>query len=87
MKAVAEIEDKWIVRSSATGVNSPRTGWLVIYSWEGKRPDHVGIIDSLEPKFLNTVEFNTSDKDNKNGGAIAMRRREINQKILGYIRT
>jgi hypothetical protein len=86
MKTVAEIEGKWVARTPATGVNVPRTGWLVVYSWEGKRPDHVGIIDSVEPGYLNTVEFNTSDKDDRDGGAIAMRRREINQTVLGYIR-
>jgi CHAP domain len=87
MQTVASIEGKWVARTSATGTRAPRKGWLVVYNWDGKRPDHVGIIDSVEPGWLNTVEFNTSDKDNRNGGAIAMRHREINHTVEGYIRT
>jgi hypothetical protein len=87
MKLVASIEGKWVPRVSATGVHAPRKGWLVIFNWDGKRPDHVGIIDSVEAGWLNTVEFNTSDQDNRNGGTIAKRRRQINHTVEGYIRT
>ncbi len=87
MKIVADVEQKWIPLSTAVGANAPRKGWLVVYSWEGKRPDHVGIIDNIEPGWLNTVEFNTSNQDNRNGGAIAARRRQIGHQVAGYIRT
>jgi hypothetical protein len=60
-------------------------GYLVLFNWKGGEwPDHIGIVEKYEDK-LHTIEFNTSDSDNINGGSVARRERNYDC-VLGYVK-
>lgn len=87
MKLVAQGKRRWISRAQATGQLAPRAGWLVVYDWNGDgHPDHVGLVESLQGTDLHTIEFNTSDANATNGGAVARKIRPLGKRIQGFIR-
>ena len=66
--------------------NTLKAGWLVLFDWKKNgRPQHVGLLESVAGQTLNTIEFNTSDMDNSNGGTVARRERDL-ESVLGVIR-
>src|SRR5438477_319631 len=72
---------------AATAVSAIRPGWLVFYNWTGgTAPKHAGIVTAADAAHIHTVEFNTSDTNNSNGGTVARRSRPYHF-VLGYIRT
>jgi len=87
MKYTAMGKRRWIPRGQAVGQLNPRPGWLVIFDWNHDgTPDHVGLVESFGGGVLNTIEFNTSAADNRDGGAVARRKRTMNQTVQGFIR-
>lgn len=87
MKLVAQGKRRWIARSAATGSLAPRPGWLVVYDWNGDgHPDHVGLVERLDGASLHTIEFNTSDTNATNGGAVARKTRPLGSRVQGFIR-
>jgi hypothetical protein len=87
--AAAKAAGVWVARDDGHGVLIiPQPGWLVLYSWNGgPTPQHVGIVESAsQGKPLQTIEFNTSDTNVSNGGAVAARNRDYNH-VLGYVDT
>jgi hypothetical protein len=85
MYYVARGKRRWVDRSSGL---KPKAGWLVVYDWEkngGK--DHVGIVEEVADNTIHTIEFNTSSKNQGNGGSVAQRERKSDATVSGYIRT
>ena len=67
---------------------TPPPGWLVVSDWRMRsNPEHLGIVVGMEGGCLKTIEFNTSDANLSNGGCVAVKFRNINPTILGYIKT
>lgn len=67
----------------------PQKGWLVFYNWDGGTtvPQHVGIVDEgSTASQIHTVEFNTSNRNFSNGGAVLARVRNYNS-VIAYINT
>jgi hypothetical protein len=65
----------------------PKQGWLVVFSWnQNGHPDHIGLVEQLAPTSLRTVEFNTSEENESNGGTVAQRIRQLKY-VLGYVAT
>jgi hypothetical protein len=66
----------------------PKPGWLVAYNWSGgTTPQHIGIVDNgSTSREIHTIEFNTADRNNSNGGAVLTRKRGYGP-VLGYIDT
>ena len=64
----------------------PKPGYLVIYSF-GREADHCGVVVSADANTLQTIEFNTSSVDQANGGAVAVRTRNYNDSVKGFIVT
>jgi len=63
-----------------------KAGDLILYSWSGSSwPDHIGIVEFAENNVVHTVEFNTSGKDNRNGGCVSRRIRNYDC-VLGFVR-
>lgn len=63
----------------------PQAGDLVIFGWDRKTPQHVGLfIQDLNNGSIETVEGNTSDGNPSDGGCV---QRKIRDKkfVLGYI--
>lgn len=84
LKEVALGKQRWVAR----GEKTPKTGWLVVYNWNGgPKPSHVGIVDHLDGSSLHTIEFNTSSANDSNGGQIARRVRPFNHQVEGFVRT
>jgi hypothetical protein len=70
---------------------APRRGWVVLYAWNNpEKADHCGIVAGGSSGYLQTIEFNTSGTVNGsqiNGGAVVMKRRPYDRKVMGFIAT
>ncbi|MFM0125613.1 CHAP domain-containing protein [Paraburkholderia sp. RL18-101-BIB-B] len=90
MFLVAQGKHRWV---SSADVPRPKAGWLVVYSWKGGAPDHVGIVKSAGADSIETIEFNTSPSHKttaaeREGGYVASRTRAYPSKFVkGFIRT
>ena len=86
MYYVARGKRRWLDAHPGTVI--PKPGWLVIYDWKKKGgADHVGIVQSATGSVLTTIEFNTSQDNNSNGGRVSIRHRAYNGTVKGFIRT
>jgi hypothetical protein len=67
-------------------VKTPKAGDIVFfkYSTNARRTNHVGIVESVSGRTINTIEGNTSVTSNDNGGKVMRRRRTGN--IVAYAR-
>lgn len=67
-------------------VKIPQPGDIVFfkYSTNNRKTNHVGIVESVNGKVINTIEGNTSTTSNDNGGKVMRRRRTSN--IVAYAR-
>jgi hypothetical protein len=82
----AQKKGTWVYKHDVTDRSKIQPGWLVLYNWKGGTwPDHIGIVEQAEKNLLHTIEFNTSDKDNINGGAVNRRTRNYNN-VLGFVK-
>jgi hypothetical protein len=90
MRLVEMGKRRW-VDSGVQKKTIPRTGWIVLYAWNHpEQANHCGIILSSNAQTLHTLEFNTSGKVNGNqinGGAVVVRDRPYNAKVMGFIAT
>lgn len=82
----AKNNSQWLDRTS-----SPAPGDLIIFS-NKVEACHVGIVVSLSGSTINTIEGNTSQTSNDNGGAVMKRERSLGTKgsswyVLGFVRT
>lgn len=66
---------------------TPKKGDLVLFDWDkNKTADHIGfVIKDLGGGYVQTVEGNTSNASNGNGGCVQIRKRHKSY-ILGYVR-
>ena len=67
-------------------VKQPQPGDIVFfkYSTNSRRTNHVGIVESVNGKTINTIEGNTSVTSNDNGGRVMRRKRTSN--IVAFAR-
>jgi hypothetical protein len=87
MKYVALGKRRWVARLDANASLAPRPGWLVVYNWNGDgKSDHVGLVERIAGTTLHTIEFNTSAKNDSNGGTVARRERAFDKTVEGFIR-
>jgi hypothetical protein len=65
---------------------NPRVGDLVFFNWKDKvdRIQHVGLVEAVEPGTIVTIEGNTSEANQSDGGRVMRRRRACNSSIAGY---
>lgn len=82
-----QIRDNAKSRGTWTAKDSDaKSGYLVEFNFAGGSfPKHVGIVEKPSPASLGTIEFNTSDADNINGGSVARRKRGYGP-VLGYVK-
>ena len=66
---------------------TPMPGDIVFFDWNGDgRYDHTGIFtNSINNEFFETIEGNTSTKNNSNGGCVMVRRRNYKHAIFVHI--
>jgi hypothetical protein len=86
---VAVIRADAIHRKTWVGASeTPKKGWLVIYSWHGTGPNHIGIVDDASETALHTVEYNTAvmHGDQRNGGVVARKERKRDGTVMGFVR-
>lgn len=67
-------------------VKTPMAGDIVFFkfSTNNRRTNHVGIVYEVNGNTITTIEGNTSQTSNDNGGSVMMRKRKAN--IVGYAR-
>lgn len=59
---------------------APEPGDIVIYNWDGGRPDHIGIVSrDLGGGEFEAIEGNTSEGNDSNGGEVMRRVRHLYQ--------
>jgi hypothetical protein len=65
-------------------VNDPKAGDIVLFDFNNdKRFDHVGIFEEwLNIKTFNTIEGNTSQKNQNNGGMVMRKKRSLTNSIF-----
>lgn len=89
-----KIDGKWIPRDVSASTTKP--GWLIFYNWPDKQghrsglSNHVGIVEEPRAERIKTVEYNTAvtlTGNQREGGHIARKTRDMDNNILGYIRT
>jgi len=74
VEAWLKADGSWIGRAT------PQPGDIAILNWDGGVPDHIGIVDEVNPDGSFTcVEGNTAVGDDSNGGAVMRRTRYIHQ--------
>lgn len=70
----------------SVAVKNAQPGDLVYFDWQGDGvTDHVGIVESNNGSYLTTIEGNTSDGNNSNGGLVMRRTRKYST-VSGVIR-
>lgn len=63
----------------------PKPGDIVLFSFGGKRPDHVGIVEAvLSDGRIQSIDGNTSAGDPRNGGSVARVIRN-RSRIVGFV--
>ncbi len=68
----------------------PKEGYVVVYSFDGGVYNHCGVVKSVAPTHIVTIEFNTSNGrrgDQRQGGMVAERTRRQGPLVAGYIAT
>jgi len=76
---------EWFERNGQI-VKNPKPGDIVFfkYATNGRRTNHVGIVESVEGYTINTIEGNTSATSADNGGKVLRRKRKTN--IVAFAR-
>jgi len=78
-------QNKWLVNSAANR-KLVKPGYLILFQFDSDTlPDHIGIVKSIDSDSVQTIEFNTGDADNINGGAVARKDRPF-KVIQGFIK-
>ena len=78
-------QKKWLANSAANR-KLVKPGYLVLFQFDSDTlPDHIGIVKSIDLDSVQTIEFNTGDFDNINGGAVAKKDRPF-KVIQGFIK-
>lgn len=67
---------------------APQAGDLVYMGWSGAgQIDHIGlVVEIIDKKTVLTIEGNTSDKNQANGGMVMVKERTIGKEIVGFAR-
>lgn len=78
--------NKWLTNTAANRA-LVKPGYLVLFKFKKhtKIPDHIGIVVSIDKDSVKTIEFNTGDVDNINGGAVARKDRPFSV-IHGFVK-
>jgi len=85
MKNWAIKQGKWLP-NTATNRAKVKKGYLILFQFDKDTlPDHVGIVISIDSDSVQTIEFNTGDVDNINGGTVARKNRPF-KVIQGFIK-
>jgi hypothetical protein len=78
-------QKKWLANSAANR-KLVKPGFLVLFQFDKDTlPDHIGIVVSIDSDSVKTIEFNTGDHDNVNGGAVARKDRPFSV-IQGFVK-
>ena len=69
-------------------VPSPKPGDLVFfhYNTNNRKTNHVGIVIQVTDDSIMTIEGNTSQTSQDNGGRVMLRKRSLNNNIVAYVR-
>lgn len=67
---------------------APQVGDLVYMGWGAKTHiEHIGlVVELIDKKTVLTIEGNTSDKSQANGGMVMVKERTIGKEIIGFAR-
>jgi hypothetical protein len=85
IKDFAIEQNKWLANSKFSR-SQVKPGFLVLFQFDSDSlPDHIGIVRSIDENSVQTIEFNTGDQDNINGGAVARKDRPFSV-IQGFVK-
>lgn len=67
--------------------DSPQAGDWVYLGWSGKgKIEHIGLVCKVAKDHVLTIEGNTSDKNQSNGGMVMIKKRAFDEHIIGFAR-
>ena len=65
----------------------PEIGDLIYLGWGAPGAiQHVGLVVEVADKHVITIEGNTSDANQANGGAVMVKKRELDKHVIGFAR-
>jgi len=67
--------------------DKPQIGDLIYLGWGAKGEiQHIGVVCEVADKHVVTIEGNTSDKNQANGGMVMVKIRPFNENVIGFSR-
>jgi cell wall-associated NlpC family hydrolase len=74
-----------LVFSPSSSKYTPQPGDLVYWAFGGSTPNHIGIVETVRGKTINTIEANTDSSGGREGDGVYLRSRSVSG-AAGYIR-
>jgi hypothetical protein len=75
----------WFKEQGRWYPDDPHPGDIVFYDWlSSGEAEHTGLVESVHDSYIMTIEGNTSDQNDSNGGMVQRRERQRNYTIIGY---
>lgn len=66
---------------------NPQIGDWIYLGWSGKgKIEHIGIVAAIGKGYVLTIEGNTSDKNQSNGGMVMVKKRMLDDHVIGFAR-
>ena len=67
--------------------DKPQVGDWIYLGWSTKgKIEHIGIIGKMTANWVLTIEGNTSDANQSNGGAVMIKKRLLDDHVIGFAR-
>ena len=86
-KQISTIQGARAMRDINRWANAPEVGDLIYMGWAGVGEiQHVGFVVEVHADHVITIEGNTSDKSQDNGGMVMVKNRPLDKHVIGFAR-
>lgn len=86
-KQISTIQGAKAMREIGRWANTPKIGDLIYMGWgELGEIQHVGFVVEVHKDHVITIEGNTSDKNQANGGMVMVKKRVLDKHVIGFAR-
>ena len=86
-KQISTIQGARAMRDINRWANTPEIGDLIYMGWAGVGEiQHVGFVVEVHADHVITIEGNTSDKSQDNGGMVMVKNRKLDKNVIGFAR-
>ena len=86
-KQISTIQGAAAMRDIGRWANTPEIGDLIYMGWGNPGEiQHVGLVVEVHSDHVITIEGNTSDKNQANGGMVMVKNRKLDKNVIGFAR-